>query len=231
VTQIIENDWFMPALGKQIRNGTTYVPCASGYQDFHKKHCPFLISLGNLKSITVVSGQTSGRSRRHGLPHPLLTHRSHDKNNHVTDERRGSLMPPFRGRKSESPVAVEGSGILLPDVLDANWRSTIISGIRESSATASSGSSLTTRQLRGFLPLTAINENMNRWIPFVSTFEQSIPGLTAGCLNIETGSEMKRATWIGNRKLTPKHKRGVKNSTSNGFSQPSVESFCAAKAA
>jgi hypothetical protein len=230
MTQIIKNDWFMPVSGKHIGNGTTYVPCASGYQDFHKKYCPFVSSLGNLKSITVVSGQTAGRLRRYGLPHLPLGQRSHEEDNHVTGGRRASLMPPFRDRKPESPVAVEESGILLQDALDANWRSTIIRGVKESRATASSGSSLTTRQLCGFLPLTAINENMNRMIPLVCTFEQSIPGHTAGCLKIETGSDMRRATWIGSRKPTPKQK-GVRNGASNGFSQPSVESFCVAKAA
>jgi hypothetical protein len=44
--------------GKEDRHGTTDIPGTAGDQYLHKKHCPFVNSLGNLESITVGSSQT-----------------------------------------------------------------------------------------------------------------------------------------------------------------------------
>jgi hypothetical protein len=155
---------------------------------------------------------------QNGLPHLLLTLRSHDENNHVTDEQQQSLMLPFRGRRRDLPVAVEESGFHLPGALDAIWRSKFIRGIEESRPGASSGSSLTTRLMCGLSAPTAINENFNkRLIPFVCRFEQSVPGLAAGySQEFETESEMKHASLMGNSKQTPEQIRR-QNGTSDGL--------------
>jgi hypothetical protein len=135
VAQIVENDRVMPVQRQEGCHCTTYVPRTPSYKHFHKKHCPFSSSLGNLKSITVVYRQTAGRRSQQGLSHLPLTPRSHDENHHVTDERREGLMLPFRLRRVNSPVAFEEHCFHLPSALDANWRSGIVRGINKSRST------------------------------------------------------------------------------------------------
>jgi hypothetical protein len=232
MAQIVENDGVMAIPGKQGCDSTTYVPGAAGYKNFHKKCCPFELSLGNLKSITVVCGQTAGRSSRSGLPQPPLTLRSHDANNHATVEQRIILMLPFRDRGQELPVAFKGSRFLLPGALDLSWSRKIVRGTKESKATASRKRWLTARDISGIYPLAAINKNLNiRLNPFVCMLESSLPALAAGnARKFGTGSEMGHATWNGNRKLTLKSLWRQKTRTTV-CRQPEIEQFCAIRTA
>src|SRR6185437_8419076 len=55
VREVVVQHGLVPVFLEQRRHCTTDIPCPSGNQYLHKKHCPFRNSFGNLESITMGS--------------------------------------------------------------------------------------------------------------------------------------------------------------------------------